>query len=72
MSLYLLVACTARTDRTDSGNEIGPFRAVEESTIAHLTHADHRAHVFAWYTLIGTTGMASGLMVCGRVTTALI
>ena len=54
-----------------SGNEIGPFRAVEESTIAHLTPPEHRSHVFAWYTLIGTGGTALGLLTCGWATSLL-
>lgn len=57
---------------TPSGNEIGPFRAVEESVIAHLTDAPHRPSVFAWYTLIGTLGTALGLFTCGWVTTWLV
>jgi MFS family permease len=54
-----------------SGNEIGPFRAVEESTIAHLTPPEQRNHVIAWYTLIGTGGTALGLMSCGWATSLL-
>ncbi|KAH1617249.1 hypothetical protein KXX21_009521 [Aspergillus fumigatus] len=48
-----------------SGNEIGPFRAVEESTLAHLTAKEHRSDIFVWYSLIGTAGTALGMMVCG-------
>ncbi|EAU36128.1 conserved hypothetical protein [Aspergillus terreus NIH2624] len=48
-----------------SGNEIGPFRAVEESTLAHLTHHDLLSDIFAWYSLIGTAGTALGMMACG-------
>ena len=55
-----------------SGNEIGPFRAIEESTIAHLTASEDRSYIFAWYAVIGTAGMALGLMTCGWVTTLLI
>lgn len=43
-----------------SGNEIGPFRAVEESTIAHLTEANDRSDIFAWYVVFGTLGTAAG------------
>ena len=43
-----------------SGNEIGPFRAVEESTIAQLTEAETRSDVFAWYVVFGTLGTAGG------------
>jgi len=48
-----------------SGNEIGPFRAIEESTIAQLTPTALRSDVFAWYTLLGTAGTAFGTIVCG-------
>ncbi|KAL5353890.1 hypothetical protein ACLOAV_001934 [Pseudogymnoascus australis] len=48
-----------------SGKEVGPFRAVEESTLAHLTKKEVRADIFAWYTLIGAGGYAFGLLVCG-------
>ncbi|BCR85850.1 putative MFS transporter [Aspergillus chevalieri] len=48
-----------------SGNEIGPFRAVEESTLAHLTPDDVLPDIFAWYSLLGTGGTALGIMTCG-------
>ena len=50
-----------------SGNEIGPFRAIEESTLAQLTPKDIRSDIFAWYTLIGTAGSALGSVTCGWV-----
>ncbi|KAK9467277.1 major facilitator superfamily domain-containing protein [Lipomyces arxii] len=50
-----------------SGNEIGPFRAVEESTLAHLTPADERTDVFAWYSLLGRFGSAIGSATCGAM-----
>lgn len=54
-----------------SGNEIGPFRAIEESTLAHLTPLELLSDVFAWYSLIGTAGTALGLLVCGWIVNAL-
>ncbi|KAK5736797.1 hypothetical protein LTR17_007122 [Elasticomyces elasticus] len=54
-----------------SGNEIGPFRAIEESTIAHLSEASRRSDVFAWYVVFGTLGTASGALTCGWTTQAL-
>ncbi|KFY91458.1 hypothetical protein V500_04656, partial [Pseudogymnoascus sp. VKM F-4518 (FW-2643)] len=50
-----------------SGNEIGPFKAVEESTLAHLTPSADRSDVYTWYALLGSTGTACGMMTCGRV-----
>uniref|UniRef100_A0A060SZ80 ARAD1A18348p n=1 Tax=Blastobotrys adeninivorans TaxID=409370 RepID=A0A060SZ80_BLAAD len=43
-----------------SGDETGPFKSVEESTLAHLTHYDDRSDIFAWYNLMGTLGTAVG------------
>ncbi|KAK7539941.1 major facilitator superfamily domain-containing protein [Phyllosticta citribraziliensis] len=48
-----------------SGNEIGPFRAVEESTLAQLVPPDARADVFVWYVVVGTLGTALGAAGCG-------
>lgn len=50
-----------------SGNEIGPFKAIEESTISQLTPSSERSSVLAWYTLSGTAGVALGTIVCGWV-----
>lgn len=58
--------CTLLT-RLDSGNEIGPFRAVEESTLAHISSHETLSDIFAWYALAGTAGTALGIMSCGWV-----
>lgn len=50
-----------------SGNEIGPFRAIEESTLAHLSLPEVRSDIFAWYSLLGTGGTAFGMLTCGWV-----
>jgi MFS family permease len=54
-----------------SGNEIGPFRAVEESTLAQLSKPETRSDVFAWYVVAGTLGGAAGSLTCGWFTQAL-
>lgn len=59
------------TDLYPRGNEIGPFRAIEESTIAHLTSKEDRSDVYAWYSLIGTAGTALGFAGCGWIITFL-
>jgi hypothetical protein len=53
----MLVAC--------SGREIGPFSAIEESTIAQLTPAPIRSDIFAWYTVIGAAGSSCGKLATG-------
>ncbi|KAI1629469.1 major facilitator superfamily domain-containing protein [Exophiala viscosa] len=54
-----------------SGNEIGPFRAIEESTLAHLTASGDRSDIYAWYSLIGTAGTALGFIASGWIITFL-
>lgn len=50
-----------------SGNEIGPFKAIEESTLAQLTPPSIRSDIFAWYTLLGSAGSACGIIVSGWI-----
>lgn len=70
VSLLRKSRATARLTMS-SGNEIGPFRAIEESTIAHLTPLADRSSVLAWYLLFGTAGAAAGSIICGWVVHAL-
>lgn len=53
-----------------NGNEIGPFRAVEESALAGLVGEGERSDVFAWYVVVGTVGAAVGLVGGGWVVEA--
>ncbi|KAK4149828.1 major facilitator superfamily domain-containing protein [Chaetomidium leptoderma] len=64
-SYWALLAAAVLGVISPSGNEIGPFRAVEESVVAHLTLAADRADVYAWYSLAGTAGTALGMVTCG-------
>ncbi|CAK7275471.1 hypothetical protein SEPCBS119000_006709 [Sporothrix epigloea] len=50
-----------------SGNEIGPFRAVEESVLAQLTPSAQRPDMFTWYALFGTAGTALGSLFSGCI-----
>ncbi|QDS76873.1 hypothetical protein FKW77_003612 [Venturia effusa] len=50
-----------------SGGEIGPFRAIEESTLSHLTVPDTRAEVLTWYIVTATVGTSAGLVFCGNL-----
>ncbi|KAK3330719.1 major facilitator superfamily transporter [Apodospora peruviana] len=62
---WLLLLASVLGVISPSGNEIGPFRAVEESILAHLTDKEERSDIFAWYTLFGTAGAALGTLSCG-------
>lgn len=60
---WVLLAAAVLGVVSVSGNEIGPFRAVEESVLAGLVGNDDgaRSDVFAWYVVVGTLGSAVGL-----------
>jgi MFS family permease len=64
---WVLLAAAVFGVISPSGNEIGPFRAVEESTLAHITRHEALSDIFAWYSLIGTAGTALGMMTCGWI-----
>lgn len=69
--IFPLICHHKRLTLLISGNEIGPFRAIEESTIAHLTASRDRSDIYAWYSLIGTAGTALGFVGCGWIITVL-
>lgn len=50
-----------------SANEIGPFRAIEASTLAQLTPVSACSDVFSWYSLVGDLRKALGTTVSGSV-----
>ncbi len=54
-----------------SGNEIGPFKAIEESTLAQLIESDHRSTIFAWYAVFSGLAGALGSLSGGWITQVL-
>ncbi|KAL8778860.1 MAG: hypothetical protein Q9213_007214 [Squamulea squamosa] len=62
---WALVAASIFGVISPSGNEIGPFKAIEESTLSQLSPPAIRSDIFAWYTLLGNAGTACGMIICG-------
>ncbi|KAJ3064979.1 hypothetical protein HDU98_011615 [Podochytrium sp. JEL0797] len=50
-----------------SGNEVGPFIALEQSILSKFISFEHRATWFSWYGLIGSFATASGSLFAGVV-----
>jgi len=48
-----------------SGNEVGPFLAIEQASLSHLVPDDKRTGVFAWYNLLGFGATALGALMVG-------
>ncbi len=43
-----------------SGNEIGPFLAVEQAALSQIVPGRQRTSIFAWYNLVGSFATAAG------------
>lgn len=50
-----------------TGSDFGPFRAIEESTLSHLTTPATRPDVLAWYITTASFGSAIGTEISGRL-----
>jgi MFS family permease len=49
-----------------TGGDFGPFRAIEESTLSHLTSPKTRSDVLSWYVATSSLGSAVGTELSGR------
>jgi MFS family permease len=63
--VLLLLAATIGVI-SPSGNEVGPFLAVEQAALSQIVSDKHRTQVFAWYNLFGSFATALGAL-CGGV-----
>jgi MFS family permease len=65
-SFWLLTLAATLGVISPSGNEVGPFLAVEQAALAQEIPAERRTSVFAWYNLVGSIATALGSL-CGGV-----
>jgi MFS family permease len=65
----LLLAATVGVI-SPSGNEVGPFLAIEQAALAQLA-AEHRTRLFAWYNVAGSLATAVGALLCGALVQSL-
>ena len=55
-----------------TGNEVGPFLAVEQAALSQATSDARRTSIFAWYNLAGYVATAVGALAGGLVTQAML
>ena len=60
----LLVAATLGVI-SPSGNEVGPFLAIEQASLSQILVDERRTSVFAWYNLTGSFATACGALAGG-------
>ncbi len=66
----LLLAATVGVI-SPSGNEVGPFLAVEQASLSQAVPGSRRTAVFAWYNLVGSVATALGALTVGLAVTGL-
>ncbi|HEX3582194.1 MAG TPA: MFS transporter, partial [Thermoanaerobaculia bacterium] len=66
----LLIAATIGVI-SPSGNEVGPFLAVEQVALSDVAPDRDRTHLYAWYNLSGSFATAMGALAAGAVTQTL-
>jgi MFS family permease len=68
--LLLIIAGTIGVV-SPSGNEVGPFLAIEQAALSHVAPDSLRTDVFAWYTLAGSFATAAGSLFGGILSRAM-
>lgn len=64
---YFLVITAILGVLTPSGGEVGPFRTIEQSSIASLVPHEERSDIYAWDTFLGTFCSAIGSIFAGTL-----
>jgi MFS family permease len=70
-SFWLLLLAATVGIISPSGNEVGPFLAVEQAALSQLLPGDRRTHAFAWYALVGAFATALGALAGGALASGL-
>lgn len=70
--LPLLVLAGAIGVISPTGNEVGPFLAVEQAALSQTVHDARRTATFAWYNLVGYVATATGALGAGLLSQALL
>ena len=69
--LWVLVLAATIGVISPSGNEVGPFLAVEQAALSQTVADRQRTRVFAWYNLAGSFATAGGALAAGLLGGAL-
>ena len=64
-NFYLLLIAATIGVISPSGNEIGPFMAIEQASLSQLIPDKLRTGIFAWYNLVGSFSTAVGALFGG-------
>lgn len=66
-SYWVLVTAAIVGVISPSGSEVGPFLAIEVSSLSQVSKDVDRTKVLAWYNLFGSCSSATGALTCGMI-----
>ncbi len=66
-NITLLIITAIIGTISPSGNEVGPFLAIEQAALPQTTTNDQRTQVFAWYSLLGSVATGLGSLAGGTL-----
>lgn len=69
-NFWLLLAAATIGVISPSGNEVGPFLAIEQASLSQISPGEKRTGIFAWYNLSGSLATALGSLAAGLLTKA--
>lgn len=71
--IFVVLALTATLGViSPSGNEVGPFLAVEQASLSQTVADRERTRIFGWFNLVGSFSTATGALAGGTIAGALI
>ncbi len=70
-NFYVLLFAATIGVISPSGNEVGPFLAIEQASLTQLVSNTNRTGVLAWYNLAGSLATAAGAL-CGGLMSGLL
>jgi len=70
-NFVILLAAATIGVISPSGNEVGPFLAIEQASLAQIGARDKRTGLLAWYNLAGSFATAAGALCGGGLAQAL-
>jgi MFS family permease len=70
--LPLLILAATIGVISPTGNEVGPFLAVEQAALSQTVHDVRRTATFAWYNLVGYVATATGALAAGVISQLLL
>ncbi len=70
-NFWLLLLAATIGVISPSGNEVGPFLAIEQAALAQVVAPQRRTLTLAWYNLAGSLGTAMGALLCGLLVQSL-